>query len=429
MDGRHVSAVRDGDAPRTASAAGQAATGASGPTAQSGSAAQSGPVGVPTGPVVSPTERAAPSGDRTPTRVALVLASSTGGIGRHVRSLTSGLAERGMTVAVYAPEETGRLFAFESLGATFTAVEIPATPQPGDLRSVRDLRQALSSDGVDVVHAHGLRAGLVGGWARPDRVPLVVTWHNAVLAGGLRGHAYRLLERRVARMADVTLGASRDLVDRAITVGGRDVRLGAVAAPTLAPARRSRAEVRAELGLDDDTPLILSVGRLHPQKGYETLVEAAARWRDRRPEPRVMIAGQGPSFLALTAEVSRLDAPVTLLGHRDDVADLLGAADLAIVSSVWEARQLFAQEALWAGVPLVSTAVGGLPELLGDGAVLVPAADVAALDAAVRELLDDSGRRRLLADAGRTQAMTWPTDNDTVRQVVEVYTELLGGAP
>jgi glycosyltransferase involved in cell wall biosynthesis len=98
------------------------------------------------------------------------------------------------------------------------------------------------------------------------------------------------------------------------------------------------------------------------------------------------------------------------------------------VSSVWEARQLFAQEALWAGVPLVSTAVGGLPDLLGDGAVLVPAGDVAALDGAVQDLLDDPGRRRLLADAGRTQAMTWPTDADTLNQVIEVYEELLGGA-
>jgi glycosyltransferase involved in cell wall biosynthesis len=360
-----------------------------------------------------------------PGRVALVLASSTGGIGRHVRALTAGLMGRGATVMLFGPEETGRHFDFEALGVDFVPVEIPATPQPGDLRAVRDLRRALVDADVDIVHAHGLRAGLVAGWARPDGVPLVVTWHNAVLAGGLRARAYHLLERRVARMADVTFGASSDLVDRAITLGGRDVRLGPVAAPTLAAATRSRDEVRAEFGIADGGPLILSVGRLHPQKGYETLIAAAARWRDRRPEPRVLIAGQGPSFLALTGEISDLDAPVLLVGHRDDVADLLGAADLAIVSSVWEARQLFAQEALRAGVPLVATAVGGLPELLGDGAVLVPPGDVGALDQAVQRLLDDSGARRLLADAGRTQAANWPTDNDTLNIVMEAYTDLL----
>ncbi|HEY9483592.1 MAG TPA: glycosyltransferase family 4 protein [Micromonosporaceae bacterium] len=360
-------------------------------------------------------------------RVALVLASSTGGIGRHVSSLASGLVARGLAVTVYAPETTGRQFDLASLGAAFVPIEIPASPQPGDLRVVRDLRRALLDSGVDLVHAHGLRAGLVAGWARADRIPLVVTWHNAVLAGGLRGRAYHLLERRVARIADITLGASNDLVDRAITLGGRDVRLGAVAAPTLERSGRTRADVRAEFGVSDETPLILSVGRLHPQKGYETLIAAAARWRERKPEPLVLIAGHGPSFLSLTAQIAALDAPVTLLGHRDDVADLLAGADLAVVSSVWEARQLFAQEALWAGVPLVSTAVGGLPDLLGDAAVLIPAGDVTALDAAVTDLLADAGHRRLLADSGRTQATSWPTDSDTLAQVIDVYAELLGG--
>jgi glycosyltransferase involved in cell wall biosynthesis len=365
--------------------------------------------------------------ERPAVRVALVLASSTGGIGRHVSSLASGLAARGVIVTVYAPEATGRQFDFTSVGAAFVPIEIPASPQPSDVRAIRVLRRALLESGVDLVHAHGLRAGLVAGWARPAGIPLVVTWHNAVLAGGLRGRAYRLLERRVARIADVTLGASNDLVDRAITLGGRDVRPGAVAAPTLDRPGRTRAEVRAEFAVSEETPLILSVGRLHPQKGYETLIAAAARWRERKPEPLVVIAGQGPSFLSLTAQIAALDAPVMLLGQRDDVADLLAGADLAVVSSVWEARQLFAQEALRAGVPLVSTAVGGLPDLLGDGAVLIPAGDVVALDAAVRDLLSDPGHRRQLADAGRTQATSWPTDGDTLAQVIDVYAELLGG--
>jgi glycosyltransferase involved in cell wall biosynthesis len=363
-----------------------------------------------------------------PLRVALVLASSTGGIGRHVASVTSGLVEHGYAVSVYGPEATCRQFGFEELGAAFVPVEIPASPQPGDLRAVRALRRAMSDAGVDVVHAHGLRAGLVAGWARPDGVPLVVTWHNAILVGGLRARAYHLLERRVARIADVTLGASADLVDRARALGAKDARLGAVAAPTLHAARRRPADVRAELGIDETVPLVLSVGRLHPQKGYETLIAAAARWRERTPAPVVAIAGSGPAFLDLTAQISDSGAPVQLLGHRSDVPDLLGAATLGVVSSVWEARQLFAQEALRAGLPLVSTAVGGLPELLGDGAVLVQAGDVTQLHDAVIDLLDDPARRQALAKAGYAQAALWPSDVDTIAQVVGVYHELLNGA-
>ena len=196
----------------------------------------------------------------------------------------------------------------------------------------------------------------------------------------------------MARAATLTLGASEDLVDRASALGARDARLGAVAAPAAAAPRRSRAAVRAEFGLDRDRPLILSVGRLHPQKRYDVLIDAAARWRDRSTRPdrrgrrlRAQLHGARP-------RISAERAPVLLLGHRTDVPDLLAAADLAVVTSDWEARQLFAQEALHAGVPLVATAVGGLPELVGDAAVLIPPGDVDALDTAVARPARRPGR-------------------------------------
>ncbi|MET8067738.1 glycosyltransferase family 4 protein, partial [Micromonospora sp. NPDC005313] len=302
-------------------------------------------------------------------------------------------------------------------------VEIPASPTPGDARAVTALRRALADTPVDVVHAHGLRAGLVAALARPA-APLVVTWHNAVLAGGLRGAVSRLVERVVARSVRVALGASADLVDRAAALGAADARLAPVAAPALPAPRRRRAAVRAEFGVAADRQLILSVGRLHPQKRYDVLIDAAARWRTRTPAPLVVIAGSGPAYLPLAARISAARAPVTLLGHRTDVADLLAGADLAVVTSDWEARQLFAQEALRAGVPLVATAVGGLPDLVGDAAVLVPPGDVDAVDAAVRELLDDPVRRAELGRRGVARAATWPTEADTVAALAGLYAEL-----
>ncbi len=158
------------------------------------------------------------------------------------------------------------------------------------------------------------------------------------------------------------------------------------------------------------------------------LVDAAARWRDRTPPPVVVIAGSGPAYLPLAARVSAARAPVTLLGHRTDVADLLAGADLAVVTSDWEARQLFAQEAMRAGVPLVATGVGGLPELVGDAAVLIPSDDVDAVDRAVRDLLDDESRRADLARRGTERAATWPTETDTVAALVDLYADLAGDA-
>ncbi|GAA1774778.1 glycosyltransferase family 4 protein [Luedemannella helvata] len=355
--------------------------------------------------------------------VALVLGSSTGGIGRHVASLAAGLLARGDAVTVYSPAETERQFDFAGLGATHVALEIPASPRPADARAVAALRRGLADRPAGVIHAHGLRAGLVAALARRNGTPLVVTWHNAVLGRGVKAKALAVAERYVARSADLNLGASADLVDRARELGGRDVRLGPVAAPILPAPARTRDQVRAELNAGDG-PLVLSVGRLHPQKGYDLLVTAAARWRELRPAPTVAIAGTGPAYRKLAAQISTTRAPVLLLGHRTDVADLLAAADLAVVSSVWEARQLFAQEALVAGAPLVATAVGGLPGLVGDAAVLVPAGDVDALDTAVRDLLGDAQRRAELSAAARRQAASWPTEADTISMISDLYDEL-----
>jgi glycosyltransferase involved in cell wall biosynthesis len=361
-------------------------------------------------------------------RVVLVLASSIGGIGQHAAGLAEGLSRAGCQVTVCAPAATEAHFHFTDRGARFQPVEIPANLHPSDARAVRALRAVLAEAKPDVVHAHGLRAGLAAALARPA-CPLVVTWHNAPLRAGLRGRVHTLVERIVARASTVTLGASSDLVDRARAVGAADARLAPVAAPPLRRTRRSRASVRAGLGIKDNIPLLLSVGRLHPQKGYDMLVAVAARWRDMTPVPRVMIAGQGPSYLDLAAQISELRAPVTLLGHRTDVADLIAAADLAVVTSVWEARQLFAQEALTGGLPLLATAVGGLPELVGDGAQLVAANDPEALDAAARRLISDPAARQELAERGRRQAETWPDEQATVNNVRALYAELAGVAP
>jgi glycosyltransferase involved in cell wall biosynthesis len=357
-------------------------------------------------------------------RVALVLASSTGGLGRHVASLVSGMIAAGDEVDVYGPSAADAHFGFAARGARFVAVEIPASPQPRDATAIRALHRGLRAAPPDVLHAHGLRAGLVAALARPSGCPLVVTWHNQVAAAGLRGQFYRGIERHVARTADVTLGASADLVARARHLGARDARLGAVSAPVLPPPVHSPDEVRTDLGAAADRPIVLSVGRLHPQKRFDVLVAAAARWRQRTPVPLVVVAGSGPSYLRLAGQISHGHAPVTLLGHRDDVADLLSAAAVAVITSDWEARQLFAQEAVRAGVPLVATAVGGLPDLLGDAAVLIPAGDVDAVDSAVTGLLDDAAARAVLAGRGLAVAATWPTGEETLAQVRAVHAEL-----
>ncbi|MFE4977442.1 glycosyltransferase family 4 protein [Kitasatospora sp. NPDC056651] len=382
--------------------------------------------------------------------VVLVLAASTGGIGAHVRSLAQGLVAHGVAVTVCAPAGTDALFGFSRTGARFHTVDItPTAGARSDATAIGELRRAFT--GADVVHAHGLRAGLLSDLAlrtagrfpglRPE-TPLVVTSHHALLATGLERRLQRLMERRVARAADLVLGASSDLVARARELGATDARLGPVAAPPMPEGRLGRAEARAELlgdgddgadggGAGDrgaggvDRPLVLAVGRLVPQKAFGLLLDATRELAALDPEPLVLLAGDGPEAGALRERVAAEKLPVRLLGYRTDVPDLLAAADLVVLSSRWEARSLVVQEAMRAGVPVVATAVGGIPELVGDAAVLVPPGDPAALGRAVRALLTDPDRRERLAAAGRQQAETWPDEAATVAQVLSTYDELV----
>ncbi|WP_393085104.1 glycosyltransferase family 4 protein [Streptomyces sp. LN704] len=360
---------------------------------------------------------------QSPLRTVQVLGGGSAGSSAHVRSLASGLVARGVRVTVCAPAEADRAYGFTGVGAQHVPV-----PRSGDPASVAALRIACAD--ADLVHAHGLHAALRATLALSGlRTPLVVTWHTRSHAEGARAHLLRLLERRVARAASVVLATSSDLVDRARRRGARDARLSAVAIP--APRKaveygdpdRPRHKARAELGATE-RPLLMAVGALDRHRGYGTLLDAARAWRDLDPVPLLVIAGEGPLRTVLQGRVEDEELPVRLLGRRDDVSELLPAADLALLPSGWESRSVLAQEALRAGVPLVATAVGGIPELVGDAAELVPYADAEALAAAVARLLGDPARRELLRERGVRQAASWPTEDETVAQVLSVYDEL-----
>ncbi|WP_405579886.1 glycosyltransferase family 4 protein [Streptomyces sp. NBC_01190] len=353
----------------------------------------------------------------------------SGAAGAHVSSLAGGLVARGVEVTVCGPAASEGDYAFTRGGARFVPVDI-GRRTAADAPAVGVLRRMFT--GAGVVHAHGLRAGLLSAVALGGRrVPLVVTWHGAD-APGDGGIMLRWLERRAVRGASVVLGVSSDLVDRARAHGARDVRLAPVAVPRPvarpprppADGERRRHRTRAEFGAVD-RPLLLAVGRLEPRKGYDVLLDAAARWAGAEPRPLVVIAGEGPERGALKRRIEAEKLPVRLIGRRDDIPELLSAADLVVLPSRWEARALIAQEALHAGVPLVATAVGGIPELVGEAAVLVPPGDSAALAGAVTALLGDPARRGTLTAAGRAQAASWPTEDDTVAQVLSVYDELI----
>jgi glycosyltransferase involved in cell wall biosynthesis len=374
-------------------------------------------------------------------KVALVLGTSTGGTARHVRTLAAGCAARGVAAGVFGPAQTDRDFGFSRLAGgqvSFTPVEIADRPRVAyDLRAIRRLRRLIAAWRPDVAHAHGLRAGALTAIAlafvRPTvyhrRAALVVTVHNAPPAGGATGAVYRVLERIVAARADSVLCVSPDLEERMRAAGARRVGRAVVpvAVPALdAPAAGVSAETPAALSGPGDPapgrPLVLAAGRLAAQKGFGTLLDAAAGWRDLQPEPLLVIAGDGPLEASLKSQASRLGLDVRFPGHRDDIPGLLAEAAVFVLPSTWEGQPLILQEALRAGVPIVATRVGGTPVLTGeDAAVLVPPGDARRLADAVRAVLTDEVLAARLRKAAAARGRALPSEDDAVAAALAEY--------
>ena len=301
-----------------------------------------------------------------------------------------------------------------------------------DLRAWRPLVRRL--DEVDVVHAHMFGSNVWGTvLGRLKRVPVVVAHEHTWSFQGqpLR----RLLDRElVGRFADAFIAVAEEDRRKMIEVEGVDpdtIRLIPNGIPDPEPG--GGAAVRRELGIAKDAPVIGVVCELRAQKALEVLFAAAARLRQDLPGLRVLVAGDGPERESLEQEARRLDldGTVQLLGIRRDVPALLDALDVAVLSSDYEGSPLSVMEYMAAGKPVVSTRVGGVPELVEDGVhgLLVEPRDPAALAAAIGRLLRDPAEARRLGEQGRERQQRELSLDAMVGKIEDLYEELWLASP
>ena len=234
-------------------------------------------------------------------------------------------------------------------------------------RLLRHLRQTP----YDVIHTHLTYANILGGSAgRLSGAPVVGTLHNvqpshqAAAHLAVEGQVLRRAARRVLAVGERVAGAARERWP-ALSV---EVLPNAVNLPDpITP--QERMAVRREMGADPEAPVLLAVGRLTAQKGYPDLLAAFSHVGVCAPAARLWIAGGGEARPALEQLIEELglEARVELLGVREDIPRLLGAADLFVSASQWEGMPIALLEAMGAGLPVVATAVGDVPQVVTGG--------------------------------------------------------------
>lgn len=362
-----------------------------------------------------------------PTVVHLVEALGRGGIERVVQALARHADAARVEVQVLCAVRGGPLEAeIDAAGTPVGTLGVGSYYPWAVRRAARALRRA----GADVVHSHGHFAGILGRiaawWAG---VPAAVH-HLHTIDTTLKAR-HRALERLLARRSARILCCS-DAVARHAREGLGLPRALLVTVPNgidKGPPIEPPA-ARALLG-GPPPPLVGCLGSLAPHKGQAVLLRAFAALVRAGAAGTLVLIGDGPDRRALEAlaHEAGVAARVRFLGERGDARRLLPGLDLLVVPSVArEGFSLAAIEAMDAGVPVIASRVGGLPEALDSGAsgVLVEAGDPDALATAIGDLLARPDRRAALGEAGRRRVERCYRAREMARRVEAVYRDALG---
>jgi glycosyltransferase involved in cell wall biosynthesis len=331
--------------------------------------------------------------------------AAVGGLERVVETLATGHARTGHHVhvaAVIGPDdpEPGLAAAVRVAGATAHVFRVGSRGYLAERAFVRDLCRRYRPD---VVHTHGFRSDVVdGGVARRLGIPIVTTVHGFTRNRG-RGSLYEWLQRRSFNRFDAVVAVSAAQTSELQAAGVPASRLTVVRnAWSGADDRFDRAAARAALSIPLDQPHLGWVGRLSPEKGADLFLEALARCPDESLHASIIGDGRLRAALEVQAKTLGIAGRVRFCGQLKDAHRYFAAFDVFVMSSHTEGAPIVLFEAFAAGVPVVATAVGGIPEIAGRGeATLVRAHDPQALADAIAALLADPARAAMQVERAR----------------------------
>jgi glycosyltransferase involved in cell wall biosynthesis len=347
-------------------------------------------------------------------KILCVVRPAAGGIRQHVIELIERTDPHRVSMIVAGPRDFLKSLPAETPLAGQVLVDIaPRLSPASDLLAAARLAQYLSSHGPMLVHAHSLRAAFVAALARRLRsFPFVFTAHNLVRQGTVARLGIQFTASQAIRVIAISQAVAEGLAFHGVPKKKISVIPNGVDVEWFTPQPPILGETEKKFTVG-------CVGRLSREKGIDVLLQAASQMHD----TQFIIAGDGPERAAL----QKLAPPnATLLGRINDPRTLYASADVITVPSREEGQGIVALEAMASGVPIVASRVGGLAEMLTDGAtaLLIPADDTKALTESLTRLRDDLALRAHLAINGRALV----EDKYDVRRMIEamqsVYAEM-----
>ena len=332
-------------------------------------------------------------------------------------------------IATFVRGEESNLFVETARG---DSTPIHLLPEAGrfDRAAIGELAALAGRVRPDIIQTHAVKSHFLARLAGLPRRAVWIAFHHGYTWPDFKVRLYNQIDRWSLRAAVKVLTVSRPFQQQLEAQGVRRERIEIVhnairpdwGRETREPERA--AALRAELNIPPGRRIILIVGRLSREKDHLTLIEAAGQLRGRF-SPHVLVVGDGPERARLEERVRALGMEdcVTLAGHRNSAEAFYGIADVAVLSSWSEGSPNALLEAMAAGVPVVSTAVGGVPEIVSDeeSALLVKPGRAGAMAAAVGRLLEDPALAERLVTCARRLILERYTPQERTRRLVEAY--------
>lgn len=302
-----------------------------------------------------------------------------------------------------------------------------------DLLAVKRIREFIRKEGIDIVHTNLVRADIYGRIAAYRcGIPVITTVHNTEehhTSKGMFESAIRHIDRKTIGLCDTVVTVSEAV--KRLLCNLYKLPSSKVVVIHNGIAHRNPDDIasidRKGFGISDDDLIVCMVARLHRQKGVSDFINAIDMINKNGYKVTGIVVGDGPLMDETSMLINKLNAKVTLAGFHRDVFPFIKAADIFVLSSLWEGFGLSIIEAMSLAKPVVATSVGGIPEIVENGVtgILSPPGDAVRLAEGIITLINRPDLRRKMGDAGKERVGRLFTSEVMSREYQGIYSKVL----